>query len=146
MISCAVSAAPNREVSLRYTKQNTQVVILAAPGFWVLGFAICIAVPAKLTLFGEKKKTRRKKTFIMLYQSETHVGHRQVQNMFSLLLRHPEVTESVAPTAVYQSLCQPYTYHPPLFLLFLLSTPAPISGEEPPHIPCSCDNNPMARL
>lgn len=55
----SLPVAPNGEGSLRYTKQNAQAVVLAAPGFWVLRFTICIAIHIKLVLSGEKKKRRQ---------------------------------------------------------------------------------------
>lgn len=88
----SLPAAPNGEGSLRYTKQNAQSVVLAAPGFWVFRFTICIAIHIKLVLSGKEKKRRQKWTFITLHQNDTHVDHQQGQKMFSLLLRHAELS------------------------------------------------------
>lgn len=122
---CSLSAALNGEGSPRCMKRDTQAVVLAIPGFWVLRFTTCIAIWAKLILSGGKKhkEDKTKEDFSSRCLSDTHVGCQQGQNTFSLMLRHPELTESVAPTAAYQPLCQPYADHPRLFLLFFLSTP-----------------------
>lgn len=98
------------------------------------------------TVWGEtKKKTRQKKALITLHQSDTRVGYQQGQNMFSLLLRHPELPESVSPAAVHQPFCQPYAYHPRLFLLFLLSTSSTNFRRGTPAHP-RLSSTPLARL
>lgn len=88
----SLPVAPNGEGSLRDTKQNAQAGVLAAPGFWVFRFTICMAIHIKLVLSGEKKKRRQKWNFITLHQSDTHVGHQLGQNRFSLLLRHVQLS------------------------------------------------------
>lgn len=140
----SLPAAPNGKGSLRYTKQNAQPEVLAAPDVWVFRLIICIAIHIKLVLSGEKKKRRQKWTLITLHQSDTGVGHQQGQIMFSLLLRHAELSwwhsqqcvslyASPAPTTHDCSLCSGF----PAWALIL--------REAQRRIPCCC-NNPVAGL
>lgn len=116
----SLPAAPNGKGSLRYTKQNAQPEVLAAPDVWVFRLIICIAIHIKLVLSGEKKKRRQKWTHHTA--SEWHpcgssAGPDYVQSPAETCC-----AELVAFTAVCHPLCQPCTHHTQLVPLFWLSS------------------------
>lgn len=136
----SLPVAPNREGSLRYTKQNAQSVVLAAPGFWVFRFIICIAIHIKLVLSGEKKKTK-----VDFYHTASE-GHPCGSPAGPEYVQSPAKTcwaELVALTAVCQPLYQPYTHHTWLLPLFWLSSLSTNFERGTAVHPCCC-NNPVA--
>lgn len=66
----------------------------------------------------KKKEDKTKEDFSLRCLSDTHVGQQQGQNMFSLMLRHPELTVGGTHSSVsafMSALCRPPTTFPIVF-------------------------------